>query len=83
MTIVFERRRGIFFYKKLKYELINHLSIPIALDYEKELADQLDAALLRDGLEREEVEVRREEYGKNEHSVDPPQYFEYLYEVMT
>jgi cation-transporting ATPase 13A2 len=29
------------------------------------------------------VDERRMIYGKNEHIVDPPQYHEYLYEVMT
>lgn len=30
-----------------------------------------------------EVDSNRTIYGKNEHIVDPPTYFEYLYEVMT
>jgi hypothetical protein len=38
---------------------------------------------IENGLSEAEVEERRAMYGKNEHIVDPPQYFEYLYEVMT
>ena len=35
VPINFQHQRGVFYYKKLKYELMNGRTIPIALDYEK------------------------------------------------
>lgn len=37
----------------------------------------------RTGLTSDQVMSYTSLYGKNEHIVDPPNYFEYLYEVMT
>jgi hypothetical protein len=34
------------------------------------------------GLTSAEAEANREIFGRNEHIVDPPTYYEYLYDVM-
>lgn len=38
---------------------------------------------MQSGLSPEEVNRLRSIFGRNEHTVDPPTYFEYVYEVMT
>jgi hypothetical protein len=40
-------------------------------------------SFLASGLSSSEASERKNHYGANEHIVDPPGYFEYMYEIMT
>lgn len=59
------------------------MHVPVAINYEQELVQRLGTRFLRAGLSSQEASVRKDIYGPNEHIVEAPQYFEYLYEVMT
>ena len=71
-------------YKCLKYELLpNGHHVPVAVNYEKEIEGKIGTKFIEKGLTCHEAYLRKELYGKNEHIVEPPKYFDYMYEILT
>jgi cation-transporting P-type ATPase 13A2 len=72
-----------FEFKHLRYEMLDGQPMPLAHHYANHLDTYLDDKFLKSGISIKEAERRENFYGRNEHRVEVPGYFEFLFDTMT
>jgi hypothetical protein len=55
----------------------------MGLNFEAYLQENLSEEFMKTGLTSKSVEEHLMLFGRNEHIVSPPTYFEYLYDILT
>ncbi len=75
--------RHVFEFKKLKYEIFEDKIVPVGFPFIGMIGTLRREPFLKEGLSSIYVSKREQFYGKNEHRVEVPGYFEFLFDTMT